>query len=876
MNSEAVHQATAYRVEGDNEAAFVQIQPGGRVALVTLRKPIGGLLSRKLTVGPEVKDVRGASLGERSMPILADYRNGVDVVGRVIRADGSPAVNIPVTLTYEDEYQTRDGCGDWTRRVAQTVTDSNGRFNFDFVLGGIAFVLSATDTSGLNDDEIEVILEATVAGNLQKDDLASLFDKAGAAAGLFGENNAAAIAKAEGVDRAAFNDLIDPLSRRSATTLPVVLTFRGRATVTGHVLASDGVTAVAEAAVNLFPDPASRELGRGVFSDAEGRFAFFGVPLGAFSLEVMAPSGQGRIVSDAVSRPGEVRDVPVVLSSSRMELGSLAGRVLESDNLTPHAGARVFVKTGDIAVRSTTADADGLWQVNGLQARAYNLAAISQDLKRSGQRLNVAAVAGFTNFVEIPLNGTATVRGRVLTSSGDRPVANALIAGGDVLARTDENGFFTVTGVPTGKQTISAGVERSEEGFPPKSSPAFDFPRFGSASLNVLPGADNFVIIQLTPAARVLGRVFNADGTPKAGAMICMPQDEGFFFIHADDFGRFVWENLPVGKRLQFSVPGELPPVNDTTVPSAEQVAADPAAALTGALAVLMGLNDPFLNGAGANFASSTFDAKAVTLQFDGESRELVFTMRAKGSVSGQVLNGQGVPIGAAVRVTGEGLSANMAPTIVVRGDANSDPASGLFSYDGIAVGNIQLQAASPFFPMVISVARNTTSTEPNATNVILQFPPAAESQGRLAGKVFEPNGITPVGEGVKVGINFKGLLIETESDGTFDTRFGLPAPASYQVTVTNLTTGLVGQGVVNVVANGTNSAQNFINVRLLGKGGLQVQVIDFAGNIVPGALVRINGGSFPHEDGEGRTLPSVFISFEGLSEGNYALVAEL
>jgi hypothetical protein len=872
MLADAVNQAGLYSVDGDNGAAFVQIQPGGRVALLTLRKPIGGLITRSITVASEVTDPRGNHLGDRVQAIAANFREGVTVSGRVVRADGTPAANIPATLTYLDEMQSRDACADWTKRVAQIQTDSTGRFSFDFVLGGIRFVVSATDTSGLSDGEVAVLLESTVAGAVSTDQLAQQLQAAGSAAGLFDANTSAAIAKAEGVDRAAFNDLVEPGSRRAATQLPVVLTFRGRAKVTGRVLASDGVTPVASAAVNLFPDPASRELGRGVFSDSEGRFAFHGVPLGVFSVEVLAPSGAGRIVSDAVSQPGEVRDVTVILSSSQIERGSVAGRVLENDNTTPHPGARVFVKVGEAAIRSVVADDTGVWQVDGLQSGVYNLVAFSKDSRRIGLRNNIAVAARSTNVIEIILNGTATVRGRVLTSAGDRPVANALVAGGEALVRTDANGFFTTAGVPTGRRAISVGVERSEEGFPATSDPPFEFPRFGSASLDVVSGDDNFVIIQLKPAGSIYGQVLDANGHPVPGATICRPEDGGFSFIAADGGGNFVWENLPIGKRLQFSVPGETPPINNTTVASGEDVANNPEAALTGALQVLFGVNDPLLNGAGANFNPGTFDAKAVTLDFDRDSREVIFHLRPKGKIAGRVFNGQDVGIGAAVRVTGEGLSPTMAPTIVVRGDADSDAATGEFSFDGVAVGNIQVQAASPFYPLVISQAVNTTTTETNATNIVLKFPAARETQGRLAGKVFEPDGITPAGGGIKVGIN--AIVIETETNSVFDTRFGVPAPATYTVTVTNLSNGLVGQGIVTVNPTGTNEIKNFVNVRLLGKGALNVRVVDFSGAPVSGALVKVRGGDFPRDFADGTTSAGL-LPLTSLSEGAYAIQAE-
>jgi len=874
MGTDAVNKASAYTLESGNGAAFVQIQPGGRVALLTLREPIGALVPRTLTVAETVTDTHGNGLADRARLVQTDYREGVQIRGRVVRGGGGGVAGVPVTLTYNDEYVTPSDCAKWIRRIAQVKTDENGGFAFDFILNGIPYVISTTDTSGLSEEEITLILESTVAGEFDGERYRALladgssFDRAI-------EFQGATIAQAEGVDRAVFNDVVDLNSARTGTQVPVVLTFRGRATVTGRVLAADGGTPVPAAAVNLFPDPDSRELGRGVFSDTDGRFTFFGVPLGVFSLEVRDSEGRARIVSGALDAPGEIREVPVVLSVALVELGALRGRILEPDNVTPHEGARVFVQVGENAIRTVTSGDDGTWQVTDLPVGTYNLAAIARDQRRSGKRNLVPVAAGITNFADVSLNGTAIVRGRVITSGGDRGVANALVAGGDVVARTDANGFFTATGVPVGRRSLNAGVERSEEGFPPKSDPTFDFPRFGSSMLEVLPGDDNFVVLQLQPSARITGRVFNANNTPKPRAIICQPTDEGFLFIFADETGRFSWENLPVGKRLQFSVPSESPPINELDLPTSDHVRADPAAALAKALEAFMGINDPFLNGQGANFSPSSHDAKAVTLNFDGDSRELIFQIRPKGRVTGRVLNGQGVPIGAAVRVTGEGLSSKMNPTVVIRGDANSDPATGEFAFDGVAVGDLQVQAASPFFPSVITASRNTTSTDLDALNVVLQFPPAREVNGRLAGRVFESDGTTPVGAGVKVAISFGDLVIETEADGRFDTRFGLPAPKSYTVTASNQVSGLVGRSVVGVNATGTNEVRNAVDVRLLGKGTLRVRVVNFNGSPAADARVEAKSGDFPADFAEGRTGPDGTAEFANLFEGTYAVCGD-
>jgi hypothetical protein len=95
------------------------------------------------------------------------------------------------------------------------------------------------------------------------------------------------------------------------------------------------------------------------------------------------------------------------------------------------------------------------------------------------------------------------------------------------------------------------------------------------------------------------------------------------------------------------------------------------------------------------------------------------------------------------------------APSFVIRGDMNSDPALGTFEFPNAnLVGPFGLQAASPFFPVVISTSGQTTSTEPNSTNNILQFPPTREINGRLTGTVFNPNGSRD-GSNVTVKISF-------------------------------------------------------------------------------------------------------------------------
>src|SRR5690606_8172135 len=135
-------------------------------------------------------------------------------------------------------------------------------------------------------------------------------------------------------------------------------------------------TPIPRAAVNLFPDSGSRELGRGIFADDDGRFVFYGGPLGIYAVEVPTSDRRTRTVAGLLNTPGEVASLLIELPSTITPLGSLRGTVYEADNLTPHGGARVFIgKLGSQqvtdVVRIVDADTDGNWSADDLPAREF-------------------------------------------------------------------------------------------------------------------------------------------------------------------------------------------------------------------------------------------------------------------------------------------------------------------------------------------------------------------------------------------------------------------------------------------------------------------------------------------------------------------------
>ncbi len=389
-------KAAAYQLDNGAEAGSVQVQPGGRVALVAMQAPLGALVPRSLSVSSLVTDPRGGALAGGPVPVGSRLVEGVVARGRVIRADGSPGAFLPVTLTYHDEVSTERGCLPHNYRPAQITTDAEGKFQFDLLLGGIPYTLSCSDTTGLSGEATRVVAEATLAdqvdlGSVPDDELREVLSELVALVDRFiaeGAPRPESIALAEGIDRAVVRDRI--AAGRFGSEAVYALAFRGRGTVSGQVLAADGATPVGGAAVNLFPDPSSREQGRGIIADAEGRFAFAGVPLGTFSIEAANAAGLRRVVSDALTSGERSREVDVVLSESEVALTSLRGRVTEPDG-TPHAGAEVyigeFVGVGTVdegatfccIVGSAVSDVDGFWSAGGVPEGVHDVVAISGD-----------------------------------------------------------------------------------------------------------------------------------------------------------------------------------------------------------------------------------------------------------------------------------------------------------------------------------------------------------------------------------------------------------------------------------------------------------------------------------------------------------------
>ena len=857
MSETNVNIPSAYKLENGITAVAVRLQPGGRVAMLNLRQGVGSIRPRTLAIDG-VTDPRGHAIVNNARAITNLISEGAAVSGRALRADGSPAANIPVTLTMNDLHRDPfDRCEQSIGRVGQVFTDNDGRFTFDFILAGVPYTISATDTGGLPPEAIDMILKSYRGGYFDRDRLLLQASQTNFAAALGTTNITQAIALAENLDRAVWNDTVPYMDGMQGQEIAVALRFRGRGTVSGQIISADGVSPAVQAAVNLFPDSASRELVRGVFADSQGRFQFNGIPLGQFTVQVKTSLGQFRTIAGVLSQVGETAELRIELTAptpAEIIRTQVRGVVTEADNTTPHNRAQVFMRGVNGVVGVAESNDAGYWEMDDVPAGTYTVTAISQDGKRKGDRNGVQTSAGAISYVNVALQGTTVVAGRVENSSG-QPVANALVAGGSALVKTDANGLFTLTGVPIGQRTISAGLEA-------KYAPN-NFPRLGSEGVDALPGVTNFVVVRLRPAGVIAGQVHDANGFPVSGINAAIPMEKGFLWTKVDQNGFFKFINVPPG---EYIVSAPAPPVRKTAEELEEL-------ADSGADEELMAaIQDAFASYAGAstgtNHNPGTWGYTKTTILNDGHTAPADVKYFPMGSVSGVVVNDQSVPIGALVRLTGLSMRENGAPGFTVRGNRDSDAETGEFLFsNALTVGDWGIQVASPFYSVVLSTSGRTTDSFPNVTNLVMQFPPRKDTHGRLTGRVVYPDG-TPVGKDVEVTTYFgPGIVNTTDTNGFFDNQMAIPA-RSYTVEARDPVTGYRGRVSAQVAPGLTN----FVQVPLFGLGHINVSVLQANGLPAGKAFVQIYGSLF-HEQREGETGTNGVYQTRDLVPGSYQLL---
>lgn len=268
---------------------------------------------------------------------------------------------------------------------------------------------------------------------------------------------------------------------------------------------------------------------------AGGEFSFGGLRAGR-ELELRAEH-EGFQVTSLLVKPQDTAEIVLVLAAA----SRIAGRVVaEGEGV---AGALVLVRSGDRTRASTQCDEEGRFRVNGVKPGLLELQAVAAGLM--GEPLVFELVAGETaEELEITLSAGAVVEGTVSSAQGE-PLAGVVVervvSDRDLVsrlaasqARTDEDGVYRLTGLPTGPVRLRA--RRAD--------------LIGSEREIELTADSTGLDWQLESGIKVAGRILTSEGRPVAGAAMAAFDADGRAVVEgivSDRNGNFELEGLPAG-----------------------------------------------------------------------------------------------------------------------------------------------------------------------------------------------------------------------------------------------------------------------------------------------------------------------------------------
>jgi hypothetical protein len=565
-----------------------------------------------------------------------------------------------------------------------------------------------------------------------------------------------------------------------------------------------------------------------VQTDDLGRYAATDIPVGTVSVSAVGTgtlSTSSGLAAGTIEGPNQTAIINVSLQDTQ---GSVSGRVVHPDG-SPSVGSLVVAyeripgfstlrPDGATAVGYAFTDRDGGFKISNLLLGTVSLEVTDYVTARFvTQSVLLSPSTPQVNGLLLTLPGSGSVTGRVTDETG-AAVAGAIVSAAGRAVRTDASGIYTLRELPVGTAQVSA--ISAETGM---AGSARAVVQIGQTTTDV-----NITILR---PAKLQGRVLLVEeGTttpkPLAGARVTV---DGLTIVDTDGQGRYTLENVEpntnhllrivhVGKKL--------------------------------------GVNMPVIFSPGE------------TLTRDATFRP--------GSIHGRVYQPDGVtPVLAQVTIyspvplTTEGPDFGMLSS----GDAPltaQTAADGTYVVHGLNPGTFRVSSSNVFFPTRVSeggVLAPGGNAECNLTLV-------STLTGKIQGRIFQPDGTTPAGAGIRVSLTGGSLAevtVRTDDTGHYEFAEVFSA-GSYSLTATDPVTG--NSNRLNIQVSKNKDA--FFDIRLLGTGGLRVRVIDGGGNPVRSGNIRIDGTEYPFAHRFAEITPDVngAIQFDNLPEGSYAVSA--
>lgn len=524
VNGQQVHRVATWV----GKAAFQQ--SNGRVVNVRFAAPISPLLAPDGSplVRPEhrintpaIRDAWGEALAADVPPVVVEttprhYGGLVD--GRVLRGSGEPVAGAKVQLL---RTRWQDGFSEGRYvldLVAETTTDADGLFYFDFVEEPHPdasvqrqFTLRATVPPG--DDPL------TEPGAVEE---------------------------------------VSSVIRQQGRLAHVNIALLGRGTVQGKLVYLDTGEPVNGGEVTvvsmLFSEMRTARVA------ADGSFTFAGVPVGPLTLTGRDPEGRRAYATVGLEKPGAVVEVRLEIQRSPPPgSGTVIGKVLRQRAGTPApppepaVGARVAIYSEGHFIAERTADNSGAFRFSEVPAGKVSVQAADWGVSRTPVLLDLILAADETVSVTLtlPESTPRVVTGRVLfldpITNTAMPVqgAVAFIKGPGVFAYTEADGTYRIEGVPTqgiGERpylVTAIDMARTLQG-------EVLLPPITDASPEVVVAQD--IVLRETRGA-VEGVVLDPLGRPLGGVSVVLwragaPMKE----VVSDGNASFFFDDVPIGQ----------------------------------------------------------------------------------------------------------------------------------------------------------------------------------------------------------------------------------------------------------------------------------------------------------------------------------------
>ncbi len=252
-------------------------------------------------------------------------------------------------------------------------------------------------------------------------------------------------------------------------------------------------------------------------TDDHGRFVLRGLSAGVVQVRAFGPGYASKEPTDvALGVAEEVQGVVVLVDRAY----TIAGRVVNADEPDHGVGGVLvgaFNFSGQVHVARESTTEDGLFEIHGVNNGTYFVGAAGEGRVINAIGTNVTVEDADVTDVVVKLDPGATLSGRVEPATAARlalelkseqiglgNMAQA-IAAFAVRGRADDDGSFTLHGVPTGSFTLSATADDGSE---------------GTLEVTVGDADQSDLVIRLEARAYLAGTVTDPTGTPIEGVSV--------------------------------------------------------------------------------------------------------------------------------------------------------------------------------------------------------------------------------------------------------------------------------------------------------------------------------------------------------------------